>query len=176
MVFAQRQEHELVDLLEIENCQTLLDVGGGTGRVSVLFKNTTKKIFIADTAINMLQLARDKGLATVVSESEHLPFPDQIFNRIIMVDTFHHVKDQRQSLDEMWRLLTPRGKMVIEEPDIQHLLVKLIALGERLLLMRSQFKKPQAIVEMCQFVPHSDVKLIRRKGFAWIIITKKEID
>jgi len=157
---------------EVEPTHNILDVGGGTGRVTVLLKPITRQVIVVDSARRMLTQAQNKGLDCLLTLSEHLPFEKGTFDRIILVDALHHVIDQQQTLKEMWRLLAPGGKMIIEEPDIHHWLVKLVAWGEKLLLMRSHFIEPEQIMSMCQFSPTARVELIRDKAIAWVIISK----
>ena len=176
LIFGRRIDQEIVNFAEMEAGQYLLDVGGGTGRVSILFKDITQNVLIADSALNMVQEAQAKGLRPILSHSENLPFVDQSFDRIIMVDALHHVADQKRTLEEMWRLLSPDGKMIIEEPDIANFVVKLIALGEKILLMRSHFLEPSAIIKMGQFDQKAQVEIYRESGNAWIIISKNKQD
>lgn len=171
-IFGRTIDHEIVKLAEVHDYHNVLDVGGGTGRVTILLKEKTEHIMIADSAIRMLREAQAKGLASINSNSERLPFTDCSFDRIIIVDALHHVADQQQTLNEMWRLLSVGGKMIIEEPDINHILVKLIALGEKILLMRSHFLKPKKIIEMCQFNQDAKVDIKVGKGINWIIVTR----
>jgi 2-polyprenyl-3-methyl-5-hydroxy-6-metoxy-1,4-benzoquinol methylase len=89
-----------------------------------------------------------------------------------MVDVFHHVADQQGTLDEVWRTLQPGGKLVIEEPNIHNWVVKLIALGEKLLLMRSHFREPQEIIDMCNFTGVNKLDMHTEGGIAWVIIDK----
>ncbi len=172
MIFGRRVDHEIVDLADMDEDQTLLDVGGGTGRVSILFKNKVKRILIADSSINMLREAQNKGLTTINSNSERLPFADETIDRIIIVDAFHHVKNQNNTLEEMWRVLNKGGKIIIEEPDINNFFVKLIALGEKIMLMRSHFVSPTKIVEMGNFSDSAEIKILQENGIAWIVIQK----
>lgn len=171
-IFGRRIDHEIVDFANISEDQTLLDLGGGTGRVSVLFRMKVKNLIVADSSVNMLKEAKDKGLITVNSNSERLPFRDNSIQRIIMVDAFHHVKNQKETLQEMWRVLEPDGLIIIEEPDINNFYVKLIALGEKILLMRSHFVSPSRIAEMGHFDGGASVDIKKRKGNAWITIKK----
>ena len=173
LIFGRSNAQKIVALTDLGKDHALLDVGGGTGRVTVLYKSISNNLLIVDSALNMLRKAREKGIRSIYSQSEMLPFRGQIFERIIMVDTLHHVRDQQQTLNEMWRLLAPGGKLIIEEPDIHHFAVKLIALGEKLLLMRSHFLTHQKILEMCQFSKEATVDLLRENGIAWIIITRQ---
>jgi len=87
----------------------------------------------------MLREARQKQMIACCGLAERLPFADGAFDRIVMVDTFHHLHDQHAAAKETLRVLRPGGRLVIEEPDIRRWAVKWIALGERLLLMRSRF-------------------------------------
>ncbi|MFU8827563.1 MAG: class I SAM-dependent methyltransferase [Brevefilum sp.] len=151
----------------------MLDLGGGTGRTSIQFSDGLSEIIVADSAKNMLAEARKKGLTTVNASAERLPFADGCFDRIIMVDAFHHVADQQQTMDQIWRTLAPGGRLVIEEPDIHHWFVKLIALAEKFLLMRSHFLKPQEILAMSSYDDVKNAQIDSEKGIAWVIIDKR---
>ncbi|UCG07750.1 MAG: hypothetical protein JSV83_03610 [Desulfobacterales bacterium] len=70
------------------------------------------------------------------------------------------------------RVLKAGGRMVIEEPDYNHKGVKILALMEKMLLMRSRFYKPQEIRRM--IVSHGVSACIETDGHytAWIIADK----
>jgi ubiquinone/menaquinone biosynthesis C-methylase UbiE len=151
----------------------LLDAGGGTGRVAQFLVGKADPIVVADLSCRMLSKARSKaGLHAVCSQTERLPFPDRSFARIIMVDAFHHVCDQRQTAEELWRVLQPGGRIVIEEPDVRAFAVKLIAIGEKLALMRSYFLPPSRIAGFFLY-PDARVRVETGKFNAWIIVEKK---
>ena len=170
--FGRHVDHEMVAFALLESGMRILDVGGGTGRVSILFKPGVKSVVVSDSAIGMLRQAQARGLCSVVSQAEKLPYEAGQFDRVIMVDAFHHVADQQITLDEMWRMTAPGGKIIIEEPDIDNFVVKLIALGEKLLLMRSHFLRPEVIAEMGMHHRAAEVDIQRKNGNAWIIMTK----
>ena len=118
----------------------LLDAGGGTGRITQQLDHLIDQVVVVDSSLKMLQQARDKaGLSVTWARAERMPFPTFSFTRIIAVDAYHHFAHQQASLVELWRLLSPGGWLVIEEPDIRNFNVKLIALGEKLTLFRSHF-------------------------------------
>lgn len=175
MIFGRRIDHEIVEIADVHDDDALLDVGGGTGRVSILFNGRVKKMFIVDSSINMLREAQEKGIKTINSNSERLPFPDESFQRIIIVDALHHVKNQKETLAEMWRVLSKGGKIIIEEPDINNFVVKLIALGEKIMLMRSHFISPRDIAELSSFEDSTHIETRTEKGNAWIVIQKNSI-
>jgi demethylmenaquinone methyltransferase/2-methoxy-6-polyprenyl-1,4-benzoquinol methylase len=171
-IFGRHEDVEILDLAETSPDQRILDVGGGTGRVSVLFKRQGANIWIADAARKMLYQAVEKDLPVVETVSEHLPFKSGCFDRVILVDALHHVVDQGQTLSEMWRVLSPGGRIIIEEPDIRNFFVKLIALGEKLMLMRSHFLAPKTIAAMGKKLSPENVDVVCKNGIAWVIITK----
>lgn len=138
----------LLELLALPPEGLLLDTGGGTGRVADALRSLVREVVIADLSQGMLRHAADKGLATVCAPAENLPFASNTFDRIIMVDALHHVLNQRQTVTELWRVLSPGGRIVIIEPDIRKFAVKLIAIGEKMLLMRSHFLSAEKIVEL----------------------------
>lgn len=147
----------------------LLDAGGGTGRVSSAIRDLVDEVVIADVSFGMLEKADRSTLKPVCGGSESLPFADNFFERVIMVDALHHVINHTDSAREMLRVLKPGGVLVIEEPDIRTFGVKLIALAEKLLLMRSHFLAPDEIVKLFT----EGEKFIRAEdGTAWVIIKK----
>lgn len=162
---------KMLEVAELPISGRLLDAGGGTGRVSGLLREHAGKVVIADPSLGMLRQADRTQLGLACSNSEALPFPSDSFERIIMVDALHHVIDQRHTAREMYRVLKPGGRIVIEEPDIRHFGVKLIALGEKLLLMRSHFLSPQRIVKLFSF-DSAKTTIHATDGNAWVVIEK----
>ncbi|OQY37129.1 MAG: hypothetical protein B6243_01300, partial [Anaerolineaceae bacterium 4572_5.2] len=66
---------------------------------------------------------------------ERFPFPDNSFDRALVVDALHHFHNQEQAIAELVRVLKKGGRLVIEEPDIHRFAIKLVALAEKAALM-----------------------------------------
>ena len=167
-----RDPENLLSLAHLPSDGIVLDAGGGTGRVAQYLSGKVAQIVIADESLKMLREAQKKdGLQPVVSDTEDLPFQNEAFDCIIMVDALHHVADQQRTTDELWRILKLGGRLIIEEPDIHASGVKFIALAEKLALMRSHFISPQQIIALF----HGKSALLRLEladALAWIIVEK----
>ncbi len=138
----------LLNVLDLPFDGRLLDAGGGTGRVSAGLGLSPQHIVVVDTSRPMLRNAARKKLRAVAAMSEHLPFPDAAFDRVIVVDALHHFRDQQAAVRDFARVLKPGGRMVVEEPDITLFAVKMAAAAERLALMDSLFHTRREIEAM----------------------------
>lgn len=163
----------LLELGEFSILDLVLDAGGGTGRVASALTPYVRKVIVADASPGMLVQADRKGLDAVHSPVESLPFGNNAFTRLVMVDALHHVFNQQSAADEMWRVLAPGGMIIIQEPDVRRFSVKLLALAEKIALMRSHFLPPDRIAGL--FEGRVCARRQVDEGFSsWILISKPD--
>jgi demethylmenaquinone methyltransferase/2-methoxy-6-polyprenyl-1,4-benzoquinol methylase len=165
-------DETLLDALELPADGWLLDAGGGTGRVAAALRGYTGGVVVADVSSGMMKYARAKNLACVYTPVERLPFASGTFARVFMLDALHHVHHQAQAAAELFRVLAPGGILLIIEPDIRKFAVKLIALGEKLLLMRSHFLGGEKIAALFADLD-AEVTLESRSANVWVKVTKR---
>ena len=78
------------------------------------------------------------------------------------------------SLSILRMLPKPGGRIVIEELDVRSFGIKLVALAEKLALMRSHFLSPTQISAMfCS--DHVHVHVVADGSTAWIVVDKENI-
>jgi demethylmenaquinone methyltransferase/2-methoxy-6-polyprenyl-1,4-benzoquinol methylase len=167
-----RQPERMARIANLPVKGKLLDAGGGTGRVSQALQGMASSMVVADLSFGMLLQAQSKnGLKSVCTHTEKLPFQDETFERVIMVDAMHHVCNHRETAIELWRVVKPGGRIVIEEPDIRMPVVWLVAIAEKVALMRSHFISPPKIQKLFDY-PKARVSFEQEGYNAWVIVDK----
>ncbi len=171
-IFGPPDPARLKELLDLPTPGRLLDVGGGTGRVAQTLRDEVGKAIILDNSAGMVRQATRKGLTAVRGEVERLPFADDCFSRILVVDAFHHFRHQTQAARELLRVLSPQGRLVIQEPNIKRWVVKAVALAEKTALMQSRFGGKEAATKLFHKWG-GKVPLSKEEGFYfWLVVQK----
>ncbi|MFH2040473.1 MAG: methyltransferase domain-containing protein [Chloroflexota bacterium] len=170
-IISYKEDEELIKWAELPITGSLLDVGGGTGRVSRSFIDNVKNLIIIDVSFGMLRIAKEKGLSATCALGELLPYPSDSFGRVLIVDALHHCTNQQEVIRDTWRVLKPEGYLLIVEPNYDHFSGKFIRLFENVLLMKSKFLSDNAIIKL--LLDHSkEIKLKHVKGNSWFKVKK----
>ncbi|MFN3333692.1 MAG: class I SAM-dependent methyltransferase, partial [Caldilinea sp.] len=86
----------------------VLDVGGGAG-------NMTHHLAHYGEVINVeynprpIPVAQQRGVTTAQGSGDHLPFPDNSFDLVALLDTVEHIPDELGVFEECARVLKPGG-------------------------------------------------------------------
>lgn len=163
---------EKLSWIELGKEGLIIDVGGGTGRVAKVLKGEARVVVVVDLSFGMLVRAKEKGLMACCARVEALPFAPEVADAAVVVDAFHHFEDHFQAAKEIMRVLKKGGKLFLEEPDINNFVVKVIALGERLLFMRSRFYDFKALASF--FLAPGGHLLWVQKGGGFLRLTIKK--
>lgn len=110
----------------IKKGSKVLDIGCGTGRFTLMLSKITKaEVFAIEPSKEMLGKAmkKDKNKKVIWSKNtaEKLPFPDEFFDCVYMTFVFHHIKNKKKAMAEMYRTLKPKGKCVIVTTSYGHI-------------------------------------------------------
>ena len=114
-----------IDSLALREGQCVLDLAAGTGDMARLISpiaGSTGRVVLCDINASMLAIGRDRmldaGLTNVVparADAESLPFPPATFDRVIIAFGLRNVTDKERALSEMYRVLRPRGRLLVLE-------------------------------------------------------------
>jgi ubiquinone/menaquinone biosynthesis C-methylase UbiE len=114
--------YSLVERLADLRGRRVLDVGCGTGRLSVALAERGAKVWGVDASPEMLAVARGKaprGVAFKEARAESLPFKDGWFERVVLWLVVHLV-DRTAAFAEARRVLTPGGRVAVVTFDSSH--------------------------------------------------------
>jgi SAM-dependent methyltransferase len=106
--------------LELRPGERILDVGCGTGVLLSLLSESAPTVHLSgvDPVPEMLEVARQRLAKAVVLKSgfaEGLPFSNQIFDVVISTNAFHYFRKPVAALEEMARVLSKGGRVVITD-------------------------------------------------------------
>ncbi|MEN4100536.1 MAG: ubiquinone/menaquinone biosynthesis methyltransferase [Anaerolineaceae bacterium] len=107
--------------LHVHAKKRLLDVGAGTGDLSLMIAKENHDAFIIGLDISpaMLSVARQrpgsKGISWVIADAQHLPFGDGVFDGVISGFLLRNVTDLIQTIREQARVLAVEGNWVAME-------------------------------------------------------------
>lgn len=105
-----------------EQEKSILDIGCGTGGNAMLLKEFGTVMGLDDSK-EALRLAQGEGgfSKLVLGEINKLPFDENVFDCITLLDVLEHVNDEKLALDECKRVLKPGGGLIITVPAYQWL-------------------------------------------------------
>ena len=109
----------------IHKGESVLDVGCGGGvdtLIAAMMIGRDGKAIGIDLVPEMIARARENVLKTSLknisfqeSSAEKMPFPDESFDVVISNGAFNLVTDKSKALKEVFRVLKPRGRLMIAD-------------------------------------------------------------
>jgi ubiquinone/menaquinone biosynthesis C-methylase UbiE len=124
--------------------RSLLDVGGGDGRLAVVLANAyphLDRIISSDIAASMVNKARKRAEAnglqarvtSEIQDAHNLTYQDATFDCVVSSGAMHHWPDPARALREMGRVLKPGGSIFIfdgyDRPSLKQIRKEVAAAG-----------------------------------------------
>ena len=110
----------------VKDGDVVADIGCGNGRLLDLFEGKNITVTGIDSSNNLIKLAQKKygDQATFIhGNALGLPLPDNSVDAVYSIGMLHHVpskKYRQQSITEMYRILKPRGKLILTVWNMWH--------------------------------------------------------
>lgn len=109
--------------IAIKDNDHILDLAGGSGDLSILFKKKNPKASVIHSDINQSMLEEgqkkiiDQGLiiSSMLINAEQIPFPDNSFQLVSIGFGLRNMTNKQSVLNEVFRCLKPGGRIVILE-------------------------------------------------------------
>lgn len=104
------------------NISRILDIGCGDGRFCLMLKKRlrTQDVVGIDIPEEAIRSASEKGVSAYRLNvgDEKLPFTDGFFDGVFCGEVIEHVYDTDQLLDEIFRVLSKKGKCILTTPNL----------------------------------------------------------
>ena len=121
---AIRMEHGIIiPFLNPRKSDKILEVGCGTGRLTIPISRKCKAIVRLDSSERMLDTARKKSagyknIRYIQCDAEkRLPFDNASFDKVVCPLVMNHIKDIQKFFNEVHRILASNGVMVFDDPN-----------------------------------------------------------
>ncbi len=113
------EEKVLLSFLPESGNKKLLDIGCGTGEITLELKNKGFDVTGIDFSEVAVKKAREKGLNIILSDfdKDGIKFPDNSFDIVWAGDIIEHVFDPMFLFKEIARVLRPDGSFLLTVPN-----------------------------------------------------------
>jgi ubiquinone/menaquinone biosynthesis C-methylase UbiE len=115
----------LIELACVQPADRVLDVATGTGHTAFAFAPHVREVIAIDVTPEMLieggRLKDEGGIINVefqLADAHDLPFEDEIFDVVTCRRAAHHFVEIGRALHEMWRVLRPGGRLVVDDRSV----------------------------------------------------------
>ena len=167
----------------------VLDLGTGTARIPLILcqQRPQWQIIAIDLAENMLKIGAEhikkaglqKQIILELVDAKQLPYPNEHFDMVISNSLFHHLPDPLPFLQEINRVLNPKGAILIRDlirpanQEIVHTLVESIGTeydSHQKQLFADSLQAAFTIDEVTQLISQAglkDVKIYQSSDRHW---------
>ena len=113
-------EKERIDItVELAEGGNLLEIGGAGGEMTVKLSKKISNVVASDISLTYLKRATINAPSArfVRLDIHNLPFNDESFDCVVCTEVLEHVYSPYKALDEIHRILKPKGSLILSVPN-----------------------------------------------------------
>ena len=171
-----RLRHKQIELIGLKEGEAVLEVGCGTGVLSVLSRlktGNTGKVCGIDIAGKMIAAARKKAekyglnIDFRVASIDDLPFPDNSFDVVIGSMMFHHlpVNIKEAGLREINRVLKNDGRFLLSDFCTPNIYIAPLMFFLLIWLSSARFQLLGKLPALIRKAGFTDIRLVKKGLF-----------
>lgn len=114
---------DIIKLLP-KNTKSILDAGCGTGNFGEILSRCQNDFNISvigiDVSKKSVEVAKSKqiyGACFLCGDNKNLPFKDESFDCVVLIEVIEHVSNKERLLKELKRVLKTHGMLIITTPN-----------------------------------------------------------
>ena len=113
--------HQLIRRFAVKG--KVLDLGAGTGKMLIELKTKGWQVAGLDNELEAIKWSKKRKIQIKLwdIESRKFPFKANQFEAVLMLDVLEHLVNERRVLNEIKRVLKPKGVVIITVPAYQWL-------------------------------------------------------
>lgn len=112
----------------IDNHESLiiLDIGCGIGTYSIEAMKRGHHIIGLEISKEALKCIYEKEINLILSSGHYLPFKSNIFDRILLIDVFEHIREPYKLLLNINRTLKVKGIFMLQVPNKKSIITSIL--------------------------------------------------
>ena len=136
----------------------IIDIGCGTGLMTEQLAEKND-VWGIDISLGLLNIARKKGLKTILASAYSLPFSSNDFNMVICIGVIPYYNDPSEIFSEICRTTQPGGKLVITS-TANSLLIRSVRFLKNILGPSSQLAHLYTVREIEEYLTPRGAKIL----------------
>lgn len=145
----------------------VLDLGCLDGLLGELFVQRGNRVTGIDASTRAIEKAKTRGLVAKVGDlSQTFPVESASFDVVFAGEVIEHVGDVDHFINEVHRVLRPRGTLIVTTPNLASLGRRLMLLCNRNPYIENSPTEPTAVGHVRYFIRDTLVDFLKRHRFS----------
>lgn len=117
----ERDADDVLQLLELREDDTVLDLGAGTGFLTVPLSKLVGKVYAVDVQEEMIDKLRERcgeyeNVDVLLNEEGSIPVASEVVDKAFLLNVFHEI-DDTDTFDDLYRVMKYEGEVCVVDWD-----------------------------------------------------------